>query len=62
MTELRRCPFCGGKALVDSAVDYDDDIYSEIFVVECVDCGASSNGYDTEKEAIEHWNKRVVAE
>ena len=59
MEQLKSCPFCGGEA----SVDVDDDGY---YVVGCdEDCRCPCNvfytnqGYYTEKEAIEVWNKRV---
>ena len=64
MTEERkpvRCG-CGGEAKVqiihwDTVEDYDDPTY----LVECDECGISTNDYDTEAEAITAWN-RVMGE
>jgi Lar family restriction alleviation protein len=52
MTELRKCPFCGGEA--STYVAYDDGYY-----VCCDECGCGLPVYNTEQEAIEAWNKRV---
>ena len=52
MTELRKCPFCGGEASI--YVAYDDGYY-----VCCDECGCGLPVYNTEQEAIEAWNKRV---
>lgn len=54
MTELKRCPHCGGKPMLVH------EFYS--FVVECVDCGASPMFFcDTVKEAAYFWNKFAAA-
>lgn len=49
--ELKPCPFCGGEAeIVMSGGDRR---------VDCKKCGARSDWYDTEAEAIAAWNRRV---
>lgn len=40
MSELKPCPFCGGKARIDT--EYDMDGFGNFHKVECSDCGASS--------------------
>lgn len=52
MTELRKCPFCGGKAEVWVSNVTDRT------VVYCKECDAQIMK-PNEQEAIEHWNKRV---
>lgn len=59
-TELKSCPFCGGKAA------YFDDFYREGFIsaVSCVDCPAcviSAHEPEAKKELEEAWNKRSLA-
>ena len=61
MTELKPCPFCGGKAelLIQSETD-------GTWCVECSECGASGPGGPTagawsEQEAIDDWNERNPA-
>ena len=51
MTELKPCPFCGGKAIL-----YIDCGY---YIAECEDCEAMSGEHETEEETIKAWNKRV---
>lgn len=52
--ELKPCPFCGGEAeIVMSGGDRR---------VECKKCGARSDWYDTEAEAIAAWNRRNYSE
>ena len=55
MTELRKCPFCGGEATI-----YEDRHENIIYGynVACDNCCATIFA-DTEEEAIEAWNKRV---
>lgn len=49
--ELKPCPFCGGEVeIVMSGGDRR---------VDCKTCGARSDWYDTEAEAIDKWNNRV---
>lgn len=60
MSELLKCPFCGGEAEAAYAV-YDYNRWG----VYCKECGATVeaaewNGRpDTEQEAITAWNTRV---
>lgn len=54
MEELRPCPFCGSEAGLCAF---------EIFVeysVRCKSCGCGTDdGYRTEREAVESWNRRI---
>ena len=50
MSELLKCPFCGGKDIT-----YFFDITSG-FV--CEDCGVALDGFKTYEEAIKAWNTR----
>lgn len=57
MTELKSCPFCGGKAkLIRRPIDED-------YYVKCENAGWSCNAttlfYNNEEDAIEEWNKRA---
>ena len=57
MTELRKCPFCGGEAKIyRRQLNWLLDDYK----VECCSCCCSTDIYDTKQEAIEAWNKRVT--
>ena len=51
MEELRKCPFCGGKARAVRS--------SEEFWVRCFDCGAEIAICDSKPEAITAWNRRT---
>lgn len=48
---LKPCPFCGGKAFLDS----------EFFGVYC-NCGAELTFCESDKEAAEKWNIRPIEE
>jgi Lar family restriction alleviation protein len=54
-TELKPCPFCGGRAETDYGY-YDYNWHG----VHCVDCGAYvCTAEDGSQEAIEAWNRRA---
>lgn len=58
MEGLKPCPFCGSDGVVSQKKDL------ETWIVECSNqrCPASYMigwDYETEKEAIEAWNRRV---
>lgn len=55
MSELIPCPFCGGEA--NSEID-DYGLCTEYFV-ECLSCVARTSTYDSPKEAVTAWNKRI---
>lgn len=55
--ELKQCPFCGGEAELIGLKDFNGKVI--IASVACESCGASTNNYASEKEAIEAWNSRV---
>lgn len=61
MTELKPCPFCGGNANLIKNKDFDMRFYCVIpyYFVMCSQCRAQSNKLETDKEAIEAWNKRA---
>lgn len=54
--ELKPCPFCGGRAYLSERMNGG-------YYVECESIGgclAESGNYDTEEQAVEAWNRRVV--
>lgn len=54
MTELKPCPFCGGKAIL---VEFE---YSKETFVRCENrCCEQCIIHQTKAEAIEAWNRRV---
>ena len=55
MTELKRCPFCGGEAGID-----EDKYECEVnYYASCSKCVAETGSNETKSEAIDCWNKRV---
>ena len=55
MTDLKPCPFCGGKAMSQRWY-YGEDILGHI--VSCEKCKIMITE-DSEKEAVETWNRRA---
>ena len=51
MTDLKPCPFCGGKAKSKG--------YQIGFRVMCPECGGRAKLFSTAEEAIEAWNRRA---
>lgn len=68
MDKLQPCPFCGREdtmsvaSNVDLGFACDTEAYG--FTVNCSGlhegCGATCGYYDTEAEAVEHWNTRLM--
>ena len=60
MTELKSCPFCGGKAKIKF---YNGDIAIRKYEVGCnqtlCPCRPRTRLYSEVDEAIEAWNRRV---
>ncbi len=53
--ELKRCPFCGRRARIETSGNY---YVTEKFKVRCVGCLTVSVYYDSREEAIAAWNRR----
>lgn len=51
--KLKPCPFCGGKA------EFSEDEFFCRYSVVCTECGAETNTYGVEQNAIDAWNNRV---
>ena len=61
MNELKKCPFCGGEADCNNAGFIKAG--NLMWATECLDCGVTTDFFDSEQEAIEAWNRRTeVAE
>lgn len=54
-TELKPCPFCGGKANLEHDIMQYNGTPFEVY---CENCGAKRNDYN-EEDAIEGWNSRT---
>lgn len=53
-TELKPCPFCGGKANIDCG----NGIY-EVYYVFCKKCKTRHPNRLTREDAIKFWNRRA---
>lgn len=55
--KLKRCPFCGGKAIITTfASDYD---LNEYHFSRCKKCGVRQIDHVHKLEAIANWNRRA---
>lgn len=56
MAELKKCPFCGGKAEIRR-----DSETETFFVVICTNCPTTvgRSWFDKKQEAINAWNRRA---
>ena len=57
MSELKRCPFCGGEAV--TAEMYNTKLKKLFPIVKCLDCECRTPMTETFEEAIKAWNVRV---
>ena len=67
MTELKPCPFCGGKAEIRTGGN--DGFHApKLVFAQCTKCGAKtanvpiSADYAANKEAADVWNQRIREE
>lgn len=73
--KLLPCPFCGGEASDKGSVHYaqtrepnawfaDGTPVEDAYFCNCIKCGSTNKGligFQTIKEAVEHWNTRYEA-
>jgi len=59
MNEFQNCPFCGKQTGIPDTLNFARGRPSK-FRVRCVTCGASSGWRETEGEAWDAWNMRVL--
>ena len=57
MEELKKCPFCGGKATLKIHYGFDEKVISAF--VYCEECGVATRRCALETTAIGKWNRRV---
>ena len=53
--ELKPCPFCGGTNIYCEDAGHKTDVW----FVQCDDCGATFPHFDSKAEAIKAWNTRT---
>lgn len=58
MPELKLCPFCGGKAILEKYQEFGG---KNVYQVYCPDATTQvrTKWFHTEKEAVEAWNRRA---
>lgn len=54
---LKDCPFCGGKAEIQSVIDTEDGC--EGVIATCLNCGCCTQLCDSKIDAVSCWNERV---
>lgn len=59
MSELKPCPFCGGKAKKYSDFTYTKLTGATLHYIGCMNCGNRSAPRLSWNETIEKWNKRI---
>lgn len=65
MTELKACPCCGGEALYVGLFHLGRHscgkacLDAASVAVECTECGLITQGYMSEEQARESWNRRA---
>jgi len=57
MEELKKCPFCGGEAILKIHYGFDEKVISAF--VYCEECGVATRRCALETTAIGKWNRRV---
>ena len=63
MSDLKPCPFCGGKAEIQHTEKRSE--YGECAFIVCTHCGANGQmvtkawAYSADEKAIEAWNRRA---
>ena len=59
MEELKKCPFCGGKA---SVMEKENRFGVEFYIVQCTRCRACTGGMKDREFAADAWNERTGGE
>ena len=57
-SELKPCPFCGGKACLQRGIYVNKEWHND-FIVFCDKCEVGTVPYNTMAEAIKAWNRRI---
>lgn len=65
-SELKKCPFCGGQAIMHNCAELDNEkvaaIYSGKVGVHCEQCGVATLPFENKDLAINSWNRRTFDE
>lgn len=60
--DLKPCPFCGGKAMMDTDKWYDEDgpiAYVKTYNIGCTSCGIKTTDYPNQITPYRLWQRRV---
>lgn len=59
LEDLKPCHFCGGESWLSTHEEWNDceGYFDESFYIHCTKCLRDSDIFNTDKEAIESWNK-----
>ncbi|WP_442899652.1 Lar family restriction alleviation protein [Eubacterium sp.] len=60
MNKLKPCPFCGGKAELNTI--FNSKVHWDLHKVECKKCHTKTDECETRGIAIESWNKRALSD
>ena len=65
-SELKKCPFCGGRAVMHDCAELDNEkvaaIYSGKVGIHCEHCGVATLPFENKDLAINSWNRRISNE
>ena len=61
--ELKPCPWCGGKAYIETLRSENYGYWCEAIGAKCMDCGATNGSFEVEKweQGIGHYPIRDLA-
>lgn len=57
--ELKKCPFCGGKAILKINHGFREEVISAFAY--CKECGVATRSYALKTTAVEAWNRRTMS-
>jgi len=58
--DINSCPFCGSSNVECVKHPYGFHLKDEEYFCKCNDCGIESPEFESEKEAVEYWNKGIA--
>ena len=65
-SELKKCPFCGGRAIIHDCAELDNEkvaaVCSGKVGVHCERCGVATLPFENKDLAINSWNRRTSDE
>lgn len=56
--ELKKCPFCGGEAILKNNHGFRGEVISAFSY--CKECGVATRSYALKTTAVEAWNRRAL--